>query len=368
MPMRLKQLSPLTRIQESIKRSTNKNHHESSDDCPSNDEDRHEKMPTRDFSETIAVQRVDCDLPAVMQVAPSVSGCIVERTREQYDVPTQIETSASVEASKSLEKIRKIKRDLHDAKLKTTPVAKPHGTSDVKPRSAARQKTQASLPPNTETDTISNIQPKKSDSFFLDTSSTVQQARLNEKSLMNATVQGNVKPPPSPRMSKPRVSLRIDTSLSATRPSLPRTPSQPKHKSPKTPRRPGTPRTPTTPKTSKELIDDIVSMYESGIIPTTPNFDYVSIPVGSASPKDITRAYSTSKSWGKVVGAVIIAQAAARRWLAIRTVDRMRKEFSLAATKIASVWRGYIEFMAYRQLVKGMDFIRVLTPECLMPF
>eukprot|EP00956_Cyclotella_meneghiniana_P006602 scaffold8727_cov62-Cyclotella_meneghiniana.AAC.1 len=162
-------------------------------------------------------------------------------------------------------------------------------------------------------------------------------------------------------MSKPRVSLRIDTSLSATRPSLPRTPSQPKHKSPKTPRRPGTPRTPTTPKTSKELIDDIVSMYESGIIPTTPNFDYVSIPVGSASPKDITRAYSTSKSWGKVVGAVIIAQAAARRWLAIRTVDRMRKEFSLAATKIASVWRGYIEFMAYRQLVKVTIMCQLAT-------
>ena len=81
---------------------------------------------------------------------------------------------------------------------------------------------------------------------------------------MNATVQGNVKPPPSPRISKPRVSLRVDTSLSATRPSLPRTPSQTKHKSPKTPRTPGTPRTPTTPKTSKELIDDMTEQIKDG--------------------------------------------------------------------------------------------------------
>ena len=360
MPIRLKQLSPLTRIQESIKRSTNKNQYTSSDDCPSKDEDRHEEMQARDFNDTIAAQRVneDSDVPVVMQEASSVSSCVVERTQEQYDV-LQIDTSVAVEASKSLEKIRKIKKDLHGAKLlKTTAVAKPDGSADVKTRTTARQRTQA-LPPITDTNSISNIQARKSDSFFVDTSSTAQQARLNEKSLMEATIQCNVKPPPSPRMSKPRVSLRIDTSMSATKPSLPRTPSQTKHVSPKTPRTPGTPRTPTTPNTSKALIDDIVSMYESGLIPTTPNFDYVSIPVGSASPKDITRAYSTSKSWGKVVGVMIIAQAAARRWLAIRKVYRMRKEFSLATTKIASVWRGYTEFMAYRQLVKGKNLCEI---------
>lgn len=78
----------------------------------------------------------------------------------------------------------------------------------------------------------------------------------------------------------------------------------------------------------------------------------VKLPIDSAQPSRphrlsnpnniIWRAYAKTKSLGKVVSGIVVAQAATRRWIAVKQYNRLKIEKRVrehGAIKIAAAWR-----------------------------
>ena len=71
----------------------------------------------------------------------------------------------------------------------------------------------------------------------------------------------------------------------------------------------------------------------------------------------IWKAYAKTKSLGKVVSGIVVAQAAARRWIAVKHYNRLRiekREREQGAIKIAAAWRKSQCQLTYRSMLKGV--------------
>jgi hypothetical protein len=102
-------------------------------------------------------------------------------------------------------------------------------------------------------------------------------------------------------------------------------------------------------------------MYENGLM-TAPSFSSTSSTL-STTPNDIiSRAYATTKSFGKIISILVLAQAAVRRWLAVRELQMLRLEKLAreekqaredAAVKITACVRGFLCRRTYNRTIKG---------------
>lgn len=272
------------------------------------------------------------------------------------------------------------------------------------------------------------LKPRRSESLFGASTATIQQARMNEKSLLEATARDTCaesnksvdidttsllvkdetvvskssshsyrrKPPQSPKastsssrsahskgssesprsilankaaassLSSSRNTLRksvSDASAASSAPSFKKRNLQIDTTSSLTSSRPPLPRSSTrSDKSPKMLVDDIVSMYETGLM-AAPSFNSTT-STKSVTPNDVVwRAYATTKSFGKVISVIVIAQAVARGWLArcelkrliIQKQEREEKEFrERAAIVIQRYVRRWMCRKSYKDVVKGM--------------
>ena len=342
-------------------------------------------------------------------------------------------TGTTIQANKSLQQRRKLRVDVDSSS--STEATDPKTTNITSLRRSARKPRTPNmfqLADNHVNATVSNandtIKPRRTESLFGASMTTVQQARKNEKSLLEATIQGNEapkkdekntstgfndtlqtslpkKPPQSPRLntsnscsssvSTPRQSNASSTyhlrqtspgkemattttkkSLHPIRKSSSDTAKDFKTDSPTIRRsysgthidttvkasRPPLPRSKYNDKSPKTLIDDLVCMYENGLM-SAPSFNSVS-STRSATPNDVIwRAYSTAKSLGHFISFIVMAQSAARRWLAVRELKRLKDE-KLAleekrtkeesVTVITANARRYLCQRTYKRIVRGV--------------
>ncbi|KAL7483050.1 hypothetical protein ACHAW6_008700 [Cyclotella cf. meneghiniana] len=100
----------------------------------------------------------------------------------------------------------------------------------------------------------------------------------------------------------------------------------------------------------------------------------VKLPIDSAQPSRphrpsnpndiIWRAYAKTKSLGKVVSGIVVAQAATRRWIAVRHYNRLRIEKSVrehGAIKIAAAWRKSHCQFKYTCTLKDVTICQSIT-------
>jgi hypothetical protein len=102
-------------------------------------------------------------------------------------------------------------------------------------------------------------------------------------------------------------------------------------------------------------------MYENGLM-TDPSFSSTSSTLSTTPNNIIRRAYATTKSFGKVISIIVLAQAGVRRWLAVRELQILRLEKLArgekqaredAAVKITACVRGFLCRRTYNRTIKG---------------